>query len=431
MAIPSIKITNGRIIDPSQNLDTQADLLLAEGKVEQIGRVGQADETIDARGLIVCPGLIDMHVHFREPGGEEAETIASGSAAAVAGGFTSVACMPNTSPPLDTEADIDFVYRQALRADQCNVYPIGAATKGRAGAELAEMGQMVRAGAVAFSDDGACIAKSGVMLKAMQYVTMFDRCIIQHCEDPELAGEGVMNGGATAIRLGLPGISPIGEELIVQRDIVLARTAECRYHVAHVSTARAVALLRRAKAEGPMVTSEVCPHHLLLTEEACAAYDANFKVNPPLRTKADLEACLQGVVDGTIDCLVSDHAPHGAEAKELEFLAAPFGMIGLESSLGLFARALIEPGLIDWPTLIAAMTIKPAQVLRLKKGSLHPGSDADVTLIAPNRSWRIDVTRFASKSRNCPFNGTEVPAKAVMTIVGGRIKHRDPDGVKL
>jgi dihydroorotase len=259
---------------------------------------------------------------------------------------------------------------------------------------------------------------------------MFDRCIIQHCEDPDLAGEGVMNGGATATRLGLPGISSIGEELIVQRDIVLARTAGCRYHVAHVSTARAVALLRQTKGGGLAVTSEVCPHHLLLTEQACEGYDANFKVNPPLRTKADVEACLQGVVDGTIDCLVSDHAPHGAEAKELEFLAAPFGMIGLETSLALFARALIETRLIDWPQLLSAMTIKPAQVLKLQKGSLRPGSDADVTLIDPNRSWRIDATRFASKSRNCPFDGTEVPAKAVMTIVGGRIKYRDPDRVQ-
>ncbi|MFQ6047940.1 MAG: dihydroorotase, partial [Phycisphaerae bacterium] len=243
--------------------------------------------------------------------------------------------------PLDQEAAIEYVYRQAARAELCNVYPVGAITKGRQGRELAEMGQMVRAGAVAFSDDGACVASSGVMLRAMQYVTMFDRPIIQHCEDADLAGDGAMNGGPTAERLGLPGISPMAEELMVQRDIVLARAAGCRYHVAHVSTAGSVELVRRAKQQGVAVTAEVCPHHLVLTEEACSGYEANFKVNPPLRSWADVEACRQAVADGTIDCLVSDHAPHGAEDKELEFVYAPFGVIGLESSLAVLIGALV------------------------------------------------------------------------------------------
>ncbi len=424
----SILITNGRVIDPSQNTDSKADVLLVDGEVRQPGRGGaKADVVIDATGLIVCPGLIDMHVHFREPGGEEAETIASGSAAAVAGGFTSVACMPNTEPPRDNEAAVEFVYRQAERAGICNVYPMGAITKGSAGVELAEMGQMVRAGAVAFSDDGACVANTGVMLRAMQYVTMFDRCIIQHCQDCDVTDGGVMNGGPTATRLGLPSMPAMAEELIVQRDLVLARNSGCRYHIAHVSTAGTVALLRRAKAEGLSVSAEVCPHHLMLTEEACGEYDPRFKVNPPLRRRSDVQACLEGVAEGTIDCLVSDHAPHGAEAKEVEFLYAPFGMIGLESSLGVFAKALILPGLLDWPGLIRAMTVRPAAILRLDKGSLRPGSDADVTIIDPQRSWRVDSREFASKSRNCPFDGMELPARAVMTIVGGQIKYGEPD----
>jgi len=427
----SILIKNGRLIDPSQKTDSKADVLLVDGKVRQAGRAEvKAEVVIDAAGLIVCPGLIDMHVHFREPGGEEAETIASGSAAAVAGGFTSVACMPNSEPPRDNEAAVEFVYRQAARAGACNVYPIGAITKGLAGAELAEMGQMVRAGAVAFSDDGACVAKSGVMLRAMQYVTMFDRCMIQHCQDSDVTDGGVMNGGPTATRLGLAGMPAMAEELIVQRDLVLARNSGCRYHIAHVSTAGTVALLRRAKAEGLSVTAEVCPHHLMLTEEACAEYDPRYKVNPPLRQQSDVQACLEAAADGTIDCLVSDHAPHGAEAKEVEFVSAPFGMIGLESSLGVFAKALVEPGLLDWAGLIRAMTVRPAAILRLDKGSLRPGSDADVTIIDPHRSWRIDSRQFASKSRNCPFDGMEVPAKAVVTIVGGQIKYRDGDCIK-
>jgi len=424
----SLLITNGRVIDPSQNTDSKADVLLVDGKVGQPGRAeAKADVVIDATGLIVCPGLIDMHVHFREPGGEEAETIASGSAAAVAGGFTSVACMPNTEPPRDNEAAVEFVYRQAERAAICNVYAVGAITKGSAGAELAEMGQMVRAGAVAFSDDGACVANTGVMLRAMQYVTMFDRCIIQHCQDSDVTDGGVMNGGPTATRLGLPSMPAMAEELIVQRDLVLARNSGCRYHIAHVSTAGTVALLRRAKAEGLSVSAEVCPHHLMLTEEACAEYDPRFKVNPPLRGRSDVQACLEAAADGTIDCLVSDHAPHGAEAKEVEFLYAPFGMIGLESSLGVFAKALISPGLLDWPGLIRAMTVRPAAILGLDKGSLRPGSDADVTIIDPQRSWRVHSREFASKSRNCPFDGMELPARAVMTIVGGQIKYGEGD----
>jgi dihydroorotase len=426
MACEKILIKGGRVIDPALRLDRVGDLMLADGKVAKLGDQITADDArvVDARGLIISSGLIDIHVHLREPGDEDEETIETGTAAAVAGGFTSVACMPNTRPTLDDESSIEFVGRQSLRSGGCNVYPIGAVTKGRQGKELAEMGQMVRSGAVGFSDDGGGVSSTQMMLRALQYVRMFDKPIMQHCEDADIAGGGVMNGGATAVRLGLPGINPMAEELMLQRDLTLVRGTGARYHVCHVSTARAVELIRKAKADGLPVTAEVCPHHLLLTEEECATYDSNFKMNPPLRTREDVEACLQGVVDGTIDCLVTDHAPHGIQEKELEFLNAPFGIIGMETGLPLFIKALIEPGLLDWPALIERMTTRPARVISVDKGTLAPGADADITLIDPNCRWRIDVNQFQSKSRNCPFDGWQVTGRAVMTIVGGQIKHQ-------
>lgn len=419
-------IKGGRIIDPASGVDLVGDLLIEGGKVARLERsiTARDAEVIDATGLIVSPGLIDIHVHFREPGNEGAETIETGSAAAVAGGFTSVACMPNTTPALDDEAAIEFVCRQASRANLCNVYPIGAVTKGRRGEELAEMGQMVRAGAVGFSDDGCGVASTGVMYRALQYVKMFNRPILQHCEDPALVGGGVMNGGKTAVRLGLPGMNPIAEDLMIQRDLTLVEQTRARYHVCHVSTAAAVDLVRQAKAAGLPVTCEVCPHHLLLTDEACSSYDTNYKMNPPLRTLKDIEACRRGVADGTIDCLVTDHAPHAIQDKELEFLDAPFGIIGMETAIPLYIKALIEPGLIDWPMLIDRLTAGPARVLSLNKGKLAPGSDADVTLIDPEAEWMIDVRQFRSKSRNCPFDGWKVRGRAVMTVVGGETKYQ-------
>ncbi|GMV97248.1 MAG: dihydroorotase [Phycisphaerae bacterium] len=422
----NLLIAGGRVIDPAGGLDRVADVRVKDGKIACIdaGLPPGDAEVIDARGKIVCPGLIDIHVHFREPGDEDEETIASGSAAAVAGGFTSVAVMPNTRPALDDESAIEYVYHQAQRADLCNVYPVGAITKNREGVELAEMGQMIRAGAVGFTDDGCGVAKSAVMLRALQYLRMFDRPLLQHCEDPDISAGGVMNGGVTAVRLGLPGMNAIAEELMIQRDLTLVRATGARYHVSHISTARSVELVRQGKADGLRVTTEVCPHHLLLTEEACATYDTNFKMNPPLRTRADVEACLAGLADGTIDCLVTDHAPHGVQEKELEFLDAPFGIIGLESALPLYVKALIEPGVLDWPAMIERMTLRPARVLSLDKGTLAPGADADITVIDPALRWTIDVREFRSKSRNCPFDGWEVTGRAVCTIVGGRVKYR-------
>lgn len=426
MPAKKLLIKNGRVIDPSQKLDEVCDLLLADGKVLQIGgKMPAAEETLDAKGLIVAPGLIDMHVHLREPGNEEEENIASGSAAAVAGGFTSIACMPNTTPPLDDATAIEFVNGQAARVNLCNVFAIGAITKGREGRELAEMGQMVRAGAVAFSDDGRGIANAAVMMRALQYITMFDRPIIQHCEDADLAGKGVMHSGDASVRLGLPGIPASSECLMLQRDLTLATDTGARYHVAHISTAGAVKLVRRAKHDGVRVTSEVTPHHLLLTDEACASYDTNFKMSPPLRREADVAACIEGVADGTIDCLVTDHAPHGIQEKELPFTSAPFGIIGLETALPLYVQALIAGGRMDWPDLIERMTTGPARVLGLYKGTLMVNADADVTLIDPKAAWTIDASKFRSKSRNTPFDGWKVSGRAVTTIVGGVIKYRD------
>lgn len=422
--MPSLLIHNGTILDPSQKLQRKADLLLRDGKVAAIGaNLGKADEVIDAAGCYVTPGLIDIHVHFREPGDEEEETIASGAAAAVAGGFTTVCCMPNTKPPLDNEAQVEFVIKESELVALANVYPIGAITKGRAGKELAEIGSMHKRGAVAFSDDGVGVADASVMRKALQYAKMFDTVLMQHCEEPSLSG-GAMHAGVVSTCLGLPGIPPEAEQLMIGRDVLLNRTIQCRYHVQHISTAWSVELVRWAKKDGHAVTAEVAPHHLLLTDEHCRGYDTNYKMNPPLRTAADVQACIAGVVDGTIDCLATDHAPHLAEEKELEFQNAPFGIIGLEGALALYVKALVEPGHIDWMRLIELMTIKGAQIVKLAKGTLKEGADADVTIIDPAMKWTIDAEQFASKSRNCPFHGWEVTGRATTTIVSGAVKWR-------
>lgn len=425
MATGSILIRRGRVIDPACGRDGVADVLLDGGRVRAIGNLSsRADEVIDAAGLLVVPGLLDIHTHLREPGNEEEETIASGAAAAVAGGFTAIACMPNTEPPVDNEAAVEFIYRQAARADLCTVWPIGAITKGCAGKDLAEMGSMVRGGAVAFSDDMSCAPTAGIMRAALQYARMFDRTVIAHCEDVSLTEGGAMNAGGTASRLGLPGMAALAEELIIHREIALARNVGGRIHIGHVSTAAGVELVRRGKAEGVAVTAEVTPHHLALTEEACSGYDTNFKMNPPLRTEADRQALIAGLRDGTIDCIVTDHAPHGIEEKELEFPRAPFGVIGLETALPVLVKTLIEPGLLTWPQLIAALTVKPAGVLQVPKGTLAVGADADVTVIDPDLAWTIDAAAFRSRSRNTPFQGLRVRGRAVAVIVGGRVVHR-------
>ena len=418
-------IQNGRVIDPANHLDAVADVLIRNGKIDRVGQFKSSKpnvQSIDAANQIVVPGLIDMHVHLREPGDEEEETIASGSAAAVAGGFTSVVCMPNTDPPIDNEATVDFIYRQADEAGICNVFPAGAITKGRAGKEMAELGQMVRAGVVAFTDDGNGVQDASVMQRALKYASMFDKPVCQHCQVDSLAGRWCMNAGYHATVLGLPGMNRLAEELMLHRDIQLIKQTGNRYHAQHVSTAGSVDLIRQAKERRWKVTCEATPHHLLLTDESCTTYDTNYKVNPPLRTEQDIKALLQGVKDGTIDCLASDHAPHLQSEKELEFLSAPCGIISLECALGLYVKALIEPGIIDWPRLIEMMTANPARILGINKGSLTIGADADVTIIDPRCDWFVDVNTFRSKSRNCPYHKWELTARATHTIVGGKIQ---------
>lgn len=419
-------IANGTVLDPAQRLETAADVLLLDGKIAEIGpnlrrKAPREARLVDAAGCYVTPGLIDIHVHLREPGQEAKETIATGSAAAVAGGFTTVCCMPNTTPALDDDTQIEFVYTQAARAGLCNVLPLGAITKERKGQELAEMALMHEAGAIGFSDDGVGVASAAVMQKALQYAKMLGAVLSQHCEEPTLSG-GPMNAGLVAMKLGLGGLPAAAEELMIARDLLLNQRIGCRYHVQHISTAGAVDMVRQAKRRGEPVTAEVAPHHLLLTDEciATAGYDTHYKMNPPLRTQKDVEACIQGVIDGTIDCLATDHAPHTQEEKELEFDKAPFGIVGLETALALYIKALVEPGHITWLRLIELMSTAPARVMKIAgKGTLAVGSVADVTVIDPKARWKVDATKFASKGRNTPFDGWEVTGRAKVTIVAG------------
>ena len=416
-------VKGGRVICPAQGIDRKADVLLEDGKVAAIGTFDEIVATIDAAGMIVTPGLIDMHVHFREPGKEDEETIASGSAAAVAGGFATVATMPNTDPPVDNEAAVAFQLLQGERAGLARVLPIGTVSAGRAGEQLAEIGQMVRAGAVAFSDDGSCVQSARLMRAALQYASMFDKPIIDHCEDASLMGNGMMHGGYWSTRLALSGIPAAAEEIMVARDLTLAEATGGRLHVAHVSTAGSVDLIRRARDRGVPVTCEATVHHLTLTHQWVSTFDPNTKMNPPLRRDEDVEALRAAVADGAIDCIVTDHAPHAPEEKDVEFPYAPFGVIGLESALPILITQLIEPGILTWPQAVAAMTCHPARILGTDTGTLEPGRPADVTLIDPNTQWTIDARGFRSKSRNCPFDGWKVRGRALVTIVGGEIKH--------
>jgi len=419
-----ILIRNGRVIDPAGGIDEIADVAIADGKIARVGgAAGKARKTIDAKGLIVCPGLIDIHVHCREPGHEEEETIATASAAAVAGGMTTILAMGNTHPPQDDERAIRYVLEGADKTDLARVLPVGCITKARQGRELAEMGMMLDAGAAAFSDDGDGVASASVMQRALQYAGMIGVVLMQHCQDPELR-TGVMNSGAIAVRLGLGGIAAAGEQIMLRRDLELVAHTGARYHVMHVSSAGSVKLIRDAKAAHLPVTAEATPHHLLLTDAACIGFDPNYKVDPPLRSAADVEALRQGVADGTIDCLASDHAPHAKEEKELEFGLAPFGMISLECALGLYAKALVDTGLCGWPTLIERMTAGPARVIGRPLGTLGAGAVADVTIIDPKRRWTVNVAAFKSRSRNCPYHGWKLKGRAVTTIVAGRIKHQ-------
>lgn len=422
-------LRNGRVVDPSQGVDEISDLLIQGGRIAGRGRglgVPEGAEVVDVSGCVVAPGLIDLHVHLREPGQEDVETIASGATAAAAGGFTAVCAMPNTDPVTDNQAAVGFIVKQAAAAGAARVYPVGAISLGQKGVQLAEFGELVSAGAVAVSDDGKSVASSHLMRMALSYAQTFGIPVADHCEDPTLSG-GVMHEGLVSTRLGLRGIPSAAEEIMVARDLILAELTGGHIHLCHISTRGSVDLIRRAKDKGLRVTAEVTPHHLVLTDEACLGYNTNAKMNPPLRTARDVEALREALKDGTVDAIATDHAPHHYDAKEREFDDAPFGVIGLETALALGMTKLVKPGILTLPELIDRMSCAPARVFNLQGGTLRPGSVGDVTVFDPEARWRVDPERFRSQSRNTPFAGWEVLGKAVITIVGGQVVFRSGD----
>jgi dihydroorotase len=422
-----ILIRGGRLVDPSRGLDEPADVYVTDGRVEAVGRnLGTPDDAmvVDARGQVVAPGLIDLHVHLREPGQEDLETVASGAMAAAAGGFSAVCAMPNTDPVCDNQGVVGFVKAQAQRAGKARVYPIGAVSLGQKGQQLAEFGELVGAGAVAVSDDGKPVAASHLMRTALEYARTFGIPVADHCEEPTLAAGGVMHEGAVSTRLGLKGIPAAAEEIMVARDILLAELTGGHVHLCHMSTRGSVDLIRRAKERGVRVTAEACPHHFTLTHEACAAYDTNAKVNPPLREDADREAIRQALRDGTIDVIVTDHAPHHYDAKEREFDDAPNGIIGLETSLGLAITELVRGGLLTLSELVARMSTIPARIFNLPGGTLAAGAPADLVVFDPDAEWTVRPEAFYSRSRNTPFAGRRLFGRANTTIVRGQIAYQ-------
>ncbi|HEV8675054.1 MAG TPA: dihydroorotase [Methylomirabilota bacterium] len=423
----NLLIRNGRVIDPANSLDGPADVLILDGLVSRVGSALDAPAgtpTVDAAGRVVAPGFIDIHVHLREPGYEYKETIASGTRAAAAGGFTAVACMANTSPVNDTRAVTDYILAQARAAGRIRVYPIGAVTRGLKGGELAELGELAEAGCVAYSDDGRPVMNGALLRRALEYAQAFGKPIISHAEDANLSEGGVMHEGFVATDLGLRGIPAAAEEVMVARDIALAELTGHRLHIAHVSTAAAVRLLRDAKARGVPVTGEVTPHHLILTDETLRSYDANAKMAPPLRSKRDVEACREALADGTLDAIATDHAPHALADKEVELDQAANGIVGLETAVPLCLTHLVRERVLDLPTLVARFTTGPARVLDLPGGSLTPGAPGDVTILDLEREHRIDPARFLSRARNTPFGGWRCVGGPWMTVVGGRIVMR-------
>ncbi len=415
-------VRQGRVIDPSQKLNKVVDLGIDDGRVAEIAprirKKGRRE--IDARGLIVCPGFIDMHVHLREPGREDSETIESGTAAATHGGFTGVACMPNTTPVNDSEAVTSFILERAREVSRIAVYPIGAITKGSQGETLAEIGEMCRTGIVAVSDDGNSVQNSQVMRRAMEYVRLFDLPVIDHCEDRDLAAGGCMNEGYYSTLLGLRGINPAAEEVHVVRDCILARQTGARLHIAHISTKRSLEVIARAKKEGIPVTCEATPHHLLLTDAQVTSYDTNYKMNPPLRNQEDVDALVAGLRSGLVDVIATDHAPHNINDKMLEFDRAPFGVVGLETAVSLILDRFVRTGLIGLERMVELFSTNPARILKLERGTLAVGSWADLTVLDCERAAEVKNSEFVSRSRNTPYNGWKLVGGPAMTIVRGR-----------
>jgi len=425
-------LTGARVIDPSQSIDSRLDIFLEDGKIAKVGtNLSKSTKTkdsekitkiMDLSGMIIVPGLIDMHTHLREPGFEYKETIASGAAAAVAGGFTSIACMPNTAPVNDNRSITEFIRRKASDAAMANVYPVGAISKNSDGSQLTEFWDMKEAGIVALSDDGRPVMNSALMRRAMEYAHSLKLPVISHCEDISLSANGLMNEGYYSTILGMKGIPSIAEEAMVARDILIAEFTKTSVHIAHVSTEGSVRLIRDAKKRGLNVTAETAPHYFTLTDEALQSYDTSYKVNPPLRSKQDVAAIKEGLADGTIDVIACDHAPHGRTDKEVEFEYATNGISGLETSLAL-SLTLIGNKILKWPELITRMSLNPARILNIPKGTLQEGADADITVIDPELKWTVDARTFRSRGKNTPFNKYQWQGKAVMTIVGGEIKY--------
>jgi dihydroorotase len=454
--VSALLITGGRVLDPASRFDSIADVLLLDGKVAAVGKDAPSGapveaERLDAAGLVVCPGLIDLHVHLREPGQSPKETIATGTHAAARGGFTSIVCMPNTSPPIDNAGTVALIHERAAREGVVNVFIAGAITKGIAGEELAPIGSLKAAGVVAITDDGHCVQNNELMRRACEYARMFDLPVMDHCQDYSLVTDGVMHEGRWSAELGLRGWPASGEDVIVARNILLAELTGTPVHCQHLSSAASVRLLRKAKARGVPISGEACPHHFTLTDAAVAGsdkfwpadgsgvfgaganghpkpawpcYDTNFKMNPPLRSAADRDAILEGLCDGTIEVLCSDHAPHCDYEKEVEFDNAPFGITGLETELALSLMQLVHTGRLRLADMIAKFTVAPARLLRIRKGTLEVGADADVTVFDPAREWEFRPEDTASKSRNSPFHGWPLKGRAVATVVGGRVVWR-------
>jgi dihydroorotase len=422
-----IVIRGGRVIDPSRGIDTVGDIYLADGKIASVGQdIGSPDDALvlSAAGRIVTPGLIDLHVHLREPGQEDIETVATGAMAAAAGGFTAVCAMPNTDPVTDNQAAVGFIVSQAQRAGKARVYPIGAISLGQKGQQLAEFGELVGAGAVAVSDDGKPVVSSHLMRTALEYAKTFSIPVADHCEDPTLSMGGAMHEGIVSTRLGLKGIPAAAEEIMVARDILLAELSGGHVHLCHMSTRGSVELIRRAKEKGIRVTAEACPHHFTLTHERCEGYDTNAKMSPPLREPEDRDAIREALRDGTIDAICTDHAPHHYDAKEREFDDAPNGIIGLETALGLAITELVEKGLLSLPELVNRMSTMPARIFNLPGGTLAPGAPADVLVADPKASWTVNPAEFFSKSRNTPFSGLRLTGRAETTIVRGQVVYQ-------